>query len=65
VIVVGSEAVVWAKTPDDEGAEVEAQEDSAEIDESFAVRRLRRWLSGMFGGETTPKEKPPDSEPES
>jgi hypothetical protein len=64
VIVVGSAPVVWAKTPEDEGAEVEGQEDSAEIDESFAVRRLRRWLSGMFGGEATRKEEPPDSEPE-
>jgi hypothetical protein len=43
--------VVWAEAPDedsvDEGAETEAHGD---VDESFAARRLQRWIKGMFGG---------------
>jgi len=43
-------AVLWAESSDDsadEGAETEAH---GEIDETFASRRLGRWLRGMFGG---------------
>ena len=43
-------AVLWAESLDDpaeEGAEIEAH---GEIDETFASRRLGRWLRGMFGG---------------
>jgi hypothetical protein len=45
-------AVLWAESSDDsadEGAETEAH---GEIDETFAARRLGRWLRGMFGGKT-------------
>jgi hypothetical protein len=43
---------LWAEAPpeedgDDDGAEAEAHGD---LDESFAARRLRRWIKGMFGG---------------
>jgi hypothetical protein len=52
-------SVLWAETPDeengDDGDEAVAHGD---VDESFAARRLRRWLKGMFGGEQ------PAAEPE-
>jgi hypothetical protein len=59
---VGGASVLWAETPDedrDDGPESEAHGD---VDESFAARRLRRWIKGMFGGKPTP---PPAAEPES
>jgi hypothetical protein len=48
-------AVVWAETPDDDREE-QADETEAHggVDESFAVRRLRRWIKGMFGGSAKP-----------
>ena len=50
-------AVVWADTPDDErDKETEAH---GKVDETFASRRLRRWLEGMFGGGPA-TEKPPE-----
>jgi hypothetical protein len=58
-------AVVWAETPDedDETSEAEAH---GEVDESFAARRLRRWLKGMFGGKPAAAEpEEPGREPES
>ena len=51
-------AVVWTKVPEDDagdGAETEAH---GAVDETFASRRLRRWLKGMFGGAPTPEEPP-------
>ena len=57
-------SVVWAQAPDDEdGPEAEAHGD---VDESFAARRLRRWLKGMFGGKPVAAEpaEEPDREPE-
>jgi hypothetical protein len=43
-----SGAVLWAETPDeDETPDCEAH---GGVDETFAARRLRRWLKGMFGG---------------
>ena len=54
-------AVVWAKTPeDDRDEETEAH---GKVDETFASRRLRRWLKGMFGG-GPPTEKQPEDEQE-
>jgi hypothetical protein len=50
---MGGGSVLWAETPDenpDESAEAEAHGD---VDESFAARRLQRWIRGMFGGEPT------------
>jgi hypothetical protein len=57
---MGSGAVLWAETPDEE--EVEAHD--AEVDESFAARRLRRWLAGMFGGKPPHQDEPPEGEPD-
>ena len=49
-------SVLWAETPDhDRDDQPEAE---AHVDDTFAARRLRRWLKGMFGG------KPPAAEPE-
>jgi hypothetical protein len=50
---VGGSSVVWAETPDDDRDESERERETeahGEVDESFAERRLRRWLKGMFGG---------------
>jgi len=52
-------AVFWADAPDDERDE--ETEAHGKVDETFASRRLRRWLKGMFGGGTAP-EKPPEDE---
>jgi hypothetical protein len=43
-------AVLWAETPDEERGETSEPETQAEVDDTFAVRRLRRWIKGMFGG---------------
>jgi hypothetical protein len=52
-------AVLWAEAPDDddEGPDSEAHGD---VDESFAARRLRRWIKGMFGGKPAAE---PEDEP--
>lgn len=46
-------SVLWSETPDHDRDESE-RPDAAEVDDSFAERRLRRWIKGMFGGK--PKE---------
>jgi hypothetical protein len=43
-----SGSVLWAEAPDED--DDDEPESEAHIDESFAARRLRRWLKGMFGG---------------
>ena len=43
-------AVVWAEAPDDDRDEAADTEAHGGVDETFASRRLRRWLRGMFGG---------------
>ena len=43
-------AVVWTKVPEDDGGDGEETEAHGAVDETFASRRLRRWLKGMFGG---------------
>ena len=55
-------AVVWAETPEDEGDDAET-EAHGEVDETFASRKLRRWLKGMFGGGPA-SAKPADDEEE-
>jgi hypothetical protein len=55
-----SGAVLWAETPDEDRDERPESEAHGEVDESFAARRLRRWLKGMFGGK--PAETEPDRE---
>lgn len=55
-------AVLWAETPDDPANERAEAEAHGEIDETFASRRLRRWLSGMFGGKAADDEPPEEHE---
>lgn len=55
-------AVVWAEAPEDDGEEAET-EAPGEVDETFASRKLRRWLKGMFGGGQA-STKPPDVQEE-
>ncbi|TML61715.1 MAG: hypothetical protein E6G18_02625 [Actinobacteria bacterium] len=57
-------AVVWAESSDDDRVEPAETEAHGEVDETFASRRLRRWLRGMFGGGHA-LEKPPEDERES
>jgi len=56
-------AVVWAETPDEEQDGAIEPETHGGVDETFASRRLRRWLKGMFGGGQA-VEKPADDEQE-
>ena len=56
-------ALVWAETPDDESSEAAETQAHGRVDETFAARRLRRWLQGMFGGDPA-VEKPPADEHE-
>jgi hypothetical protein len=51
-------SVLWAEAPDDDREETPDCEAHGDVDESFAARRLRRWIKGMFGG------VPPAAEPE-
>jgi hypothetical protein len=53
--------VLWAETPDENRDDAEGAE-AADVDESFAARRLRRWIKGMFGGEAAPKDEAPDKD---
>ena len=53
-------AAVWAKTPeDDRDEETEAH---GKVDETFALRRLGRWLKGMFGGGPATEKQPEDEQ---
>jgi hypothetical protein len=61
---MGGGSLLWAETPDDERGETGDTEAHGAVDESFAARRLRRWIKGMFGGEPEPSESPPDAEPD-
>jgi hypothetical protein len=56
-------AVVWAEATDDDRDEADTEAHGS-VDETFASRRLRRWLVGMFGGGQAPEKKPED-EPDS
>jgi hypothetical protein len=52
-------SVLWAETPDEDREEAAPEAEAhGDVDDSFAARRLRRWLRGMFGG------KPPAAEQE-
>jgi hypothetical protein len=57
------DAAVWAKAPDDkdDALEIEAH---GKVDETFATRKLRRWLKGMFGGGAATTETPAENEQE-
>ena len=54
---MGGGSVLWAETPNEDHDELPESEAHGDVDDSFAARRLRRWLKGMFGG------KPPAAEP--
>ncbi|HEY8726700.1 MAG TPA: hypothetical protein VIL91_08360 [Gaiellaceae bacterium] len=56
-------AVVWAETPEDDRDDASETEAHGKVDETFASRRLRRWLKGMFGGGQV-AEKPAEEEQE-
>jgi hypothetical protein len=62
---MGDASVVWAETPDDDRDETSEAEAHGEVDESFAARRLRRWLKGMFGGKPAAEPEEPGREPDS
>jgi hypothetical protein len=55
-------SVLWAETPDEEPDESDEPEAHGDVDETFAARRLRRWIKGMFGGKPAatgePERKP-------
>jgi hypothetical protein len=56
-------AVLWAEASDDDPDEGIDTEAHGEVDETFASRRLRRWLKGMFGGGQD-LEQPAERDPE-
>ena len=43
--------VLWAEAPDDDGDVGVEADTHGDVDETFAARRLRRWIKGMFGGQ--------------
>jgi len=57
-------AVLWAETPDDDRDETPDCEAHGDVDETFAARRLRRWIKGMFGGGVPAAEQAPGREPD-
>ena len=54
---MGGGSVLWAETPDDEREDKLDCEAHGAVDETIAVRRLRRWLKGMFGGQPAAAER--------
>jgi hypothetical protein len=60
---VSGGSVLWAEAPDEEGSNAAEPAAKGEVDDSFAARRLRRWLKGMFGGEPKPPPAEPPQEP--
>jgi hypothetical protein len=55
-------AVVWAEAPADDPDEAADTQAHGGVDETFASRRLRRWLRGMFGGGQALEKPPPEDE---
>ena len=56
--------MLWAERPEDgEGEQRADTEAHGDVDESFAARRLRRWIKGMFGGEGKPAAAEPPKKP--
>ena len=57
----GGESLLWAEIPEDgQGEQKPDPEAPGDVDESFAARRLRRWIKGMFGGQSKPAAEPPE-----
>jgi hypothetical protein len=59
---MGSAPVLWAEASDDDRDRAEDTEAHCSVDETFAERRLRRWLKGMFGGRQERPYDPGDRE---
>ena len=57
-------SVTWAETPDDDRDESTDADVEAAVDETFAARRLRRWIRGMFGGQPAAGPEEPGRESE-
>jgi hypothetical protein len=55
-----SDAVLWAQPPENDEVDDEQDETLGEVDETFAARRLRRWLQGMFGPAPNEPQEPTD-----
>jgi hypothetical protein len=51
---------VWAEAPQDDRDDAVETEAHGMVDETFASRRLKRWLKGMFGGPGSDDELPED-----
>jgi hypothetical protein len=60
---MGNGSVVWAESPGEDSDEAEIQA-HGEVDATFAERRLRRWLKGMFGGPARPQDEADEQEPD-
>jgi hypothetical protein len=59
-------SVLWAEPPEEEnGGDGQDTVAHGDVDESFAARRLRRWLKGMFGGESAAEPDEPGREEDS
>jgi hypothetical protein len=61
---VGGNSLLWAEAPDEDGDAADESDVEAEVDESFAARRLRRWIRGMFGGQPAAEPEEPGREPD-
>jgi hypothetical protein len=61
---VGGNSVLWAETPDDDRDESHDAGVEADVDETFAARRLRRWIRGMFCGQPAAEPEEPGRETE-
>ena len=58
---MSSPSVLWAEASDDDRDKTGETEAHGSVDETFAERRLRRWLRGMFGGQAEREDDPGDS----
>jgi hypothetical protein len=57
---MGNPSVLWTESSDDDRNESSDTEAHGGVDETFAERRLRRWLRGMFGGKSERPDEPED-----
>jgi hypothetical protein len=56
---VSGGSVLWAEAPDEDGGDDTPESEAhGDVDDSFAARRLRRWIKGMFGGKPAAAEPP-------
>lgn len=59
---MGNASVLWTEASDDDRSNDEDTEAHRSVDATFAERRLRRWIRGMFGGRLEPQGEPGDRE---